>query len=58
MKTYCNCESPCVHKGNKLGKIKVYKDGRTYKRKAQVCNNPNKFNTCSYKATLDNVFMF
>ena len=54
---YCNCQAKCIHKG-KLRKVKVYKNGKNYKLKAQVCLNDKNDCTCSYRVKVYNAFMF
>lgn len=55
---YCNCEADCLYKAKKLKRIKVYKDGKVTKKKAQVCTNKKRACTCKYRDYLVNAFLF
>lgn len=55
---YCNCDSPCVNKGN-LRKVKTLENGKWRKEKCQLCLNDKNDCTCRYRtANLCNVFKY
>ena len=55
---FCNCEAACVHKAQKMRKVKIWKEGKNFKAKCQVCLNNRNDCTCRYRTDLGNVFKY
>lgn len=54
---YCDCEAPCIHKGE-IKKVSVYEKGKMKRLKAVRCKNIEKWSSCRYRKDIIRAFKF
>ena len=54
---YCDCEAPCIHKGE-IKKVSVYEKGKMKRLKAVSCKNIEKWSSCHYRKDIIRAFKF